>query len=301
MKNTQNGFIVPFSIAIIGVLLVGGGVYVYQKKAPHQQNTKENSDTVVATSTKTNDVGVISTSTKSMPKTSLSPKPKFDPYAPMIRPIPGIHGMETEDLTNLKYPDCSAASTRSEYHPGPINLTSKTGLIVQEEKNYYNVNGTNESQIYYEIWNCTIPVRDMNNGADAITESYLNYDFKYDTINNKVCGINNVTVGVHVSYLLPRWIYAKEASGPLLNIWNTYFVAIQKHEEHHGSIAKEYGNKLYLYLSELSASKACVPSLDSVESKFNDTINELDAAQAKYDLEVDHGVKEGVFSPFDNI
>ena len=30
MKDSQNGFVVPLLIAIIALLVVGGGVYVYQ-------------------------------------------------------------------------------------------------------------------------------------------------------------------------------------------------------------------------------------------------------------------------------
>ena len=32
MKNNQKGFIVPLLLAIIALLVIGGGVYIYQNK-----------------------------------------------------------------------------------------------------------------------------------------------------------------------------------------------------------------------------------------------------------------------------
>lgn len=32
MKNSRKGFIVPVLLAIIGLLVIGGGVYIYQDK-----------------------------------------------------------------------------------------------------------------------------------------------------------------------------------------------------------------------------------------------------------------------------
>ena len=288
-------------IVVTLIILVGGGLYCYLQKTSSQQNLKEKSDLQIGATTKTSNIIATSTDAKIVVKTSTTTKPKFDLDKPILVSVPGIHGMETVNLTNLKYTKCAASDTRAENHPGSIDLTSKEGLIIQEDKNYYNVNGTNEFQIYNEIYNCTIALYGQDYGADAITENTLNYDFKYDTVKNQVCRIRNIAVGVHISYLLPKWVYLPEATGPLVDIWNTYFERLQKHEEHHGVIAKEYSNKLNLYLQELSSSKTCVSSIEVINNKFDSIIEELNAAQAKYDLEVDHGVKEGVFDSFNNI
>ena len=42
MKNKQKGFVVPLLIAIIALLIIGGGVYIYENKkaeAPALTNT----------------------------------------------------------------------------------------------------------------------------------------------------------------------------------------------------------------------------------------------------------------------
>ncbi len=49
MKNKQKGFIVPFLIALIAVLLVGGGTYVYLNKKTVEPVTQESP--IIATST----------------------------------------------------------------------------------------------------------------------------------------------------------------------------------------------------------------------------------------------------------
>ena len=77
MKNTKKGFVVPLVLAIIAVLAIGGGVYVYRKnlskevnKAPIVNLPVSNPETVVATTT----VKVVSVQQiKSVPaKTSVS-------------------------------------------------------------------------------------------------------------------------------------------------------------------------------------------------------------------------------------
>lgn len=300
MKIFRNSLVNSLLIIFV-ILVISICIYAYFKSTLSQPNLIENSNIALETSTNTNNIVVTSTTTKNSTKVSSSPKSKFDPYAPMLKIFPGVYGTETIDLTKVNYPPCAIASTRAEYHPRQLDLKSKVGLIVQEDRNYYDVSSTNEFYMLYEIWNCTIPLQGMSSGADAVTESYLNYNFLYDPINNQVCNINDVSVGVHISYLLPKWIHVGEASGELLNIWNRYFTIIQKHEERHGSIAKEYGNKLYLYLMELSNSKTCVPSMDIINNEYDEIIKELNVTQAKYDLDVDHGIKEGILLPFDNI
>jgi hypothetical protein len=39
MKNSQKGFIIPFIIAIIALLAIGGGVYMYEKGRSQQTDT----------------------------------------------------------------------------------------------------------------------------------------------------------------------------------------------------------------------------------------------------------------------
>jgi len=283
------------------IIVIGYSIIINIERLSYQPEKIILHDIVVATSTKAVNVKAKPVTVKAATTTASLTKKKFDPYAPVLKTYPGINGPETVDLTRVKYPECAAPKTRAGHHPEQIDLVSKIGLIVQEDKDYYDIDGTNEFYISYEVYNCTIPLQGLDGGVDAVTESNLNYNFTYDPTGGQVCNISNVAVGVHVSYLLPRWIYAPVATGKLLDIWNTYSTAIEKHEEHHGSIAKEYGNKLYSYISGLSASRACVSSLGVIETKYNDIINDLNAAQAKYDLDVDHGKKEGVFSFLDDI
>src|ERR1035437_5381523 len=51
MKNTQKGFIVPLLIAIIAVLVIGAGVYVYEQYKPAQQPEQQPIANTQATTT----------------------------------------------------------------------------------------------------------------------------------------------------------------------------------------------------------------------------------------------------------
>lgn len=50
MKNTQRGFIVPLLIAIIAVLVVGGGVYLYTQNNSQQPTALQATNSLLATS-----------------------------------------------------------------------------------------------------------------------------------------------------------------------------------------------------------------------------------------------------------
>jgi len=70
MKNTKKGFIVPLLIAIIAVLAIGGGIYVYEqsKTTPveqqpvvnNQQTTNTNNDTTVSATINKNSLVITS-------------------------------------------------------------------------------------------------------------------------------------------------------------------------------------------------------------------------------------------------
>ena len=69
MKNLQRGFIVPFLITIVALLVVGGGVYIYSQNKNTQTNNAENNvvQSVSSTTTVSNNTdNIVSTTSISV-------------------------------------------------------------------------------------------------------------------------------------------------------------------------------------------------------------------------------------------
>ena len=59
MKNSQRGFIIPLVIAIIAILAIGGGVYIYQRNESRPESESINIVSQTNSATTTNSQGVI--------------------------------------------------------------------------------------------------------------------------------------------------------------------------------------------------------------------------------------------------
>lgn len=303
MKNKQIGFIAPIIIVIVALLGIGSGVFVYSQKSISKNVNLDN--TTQTESDAVNSATSTSSAINTDEKTSLENTERKDTLekslpkstgSNMMYTI-GLNGKVLIDTTNLQYPKCKMRPNEAKTFSRPVDLSSKTGLVVKEEDRFYEVTGVDIGQLYYETYNCLILIEGLSSGvnkANAVSETDINYDIKYDLVNNQACNISNVAVGLHMSYLLPRWTRKAEASGELLKRWNQYSLAITKHERNHGDISKQYANNLLSYLNELSKNKTCV-SLDTISDKYNSIIGELNDAQTQYDSSVRSGVDEGIY------
>ncbi|OGI68364.1 hypothetical protein A2738_00550 [Candidatus Nomurabacteria bacterium RIFCSPHIGHO2_01_FULL_42_15] len=177
-------------------------------------------------------------------------------------------------------------------NPANLDLTGKTGLIVEEDNLSYDIKGTNSQQIYNQLFDCNLALDDMD--ANGVTSNTLNYSYDFESVDGQVCEIKNVAVGLHLAYLLPRLVDSANAPSDLINKWNGFYAPLREHEDEHGKITKNYAETFYAYLKNLADEKKCVPSQKYIEDAFNKTTKEIDAANSQYDDETDHGRNTGV-------
>jgi len=290
--STRLGSVIIISTAVI----IFGGVYIYQtsfvKDFPAIEKliqSDEVSNLAIDNSPKPK-IDTVPVSKNASAQKNVANENNFN----MVT-VPGLNGPERIDSTNIQYKPCILSSARAVQNPQPTDLSSKSGIVVQEDEIFYDVDGTNSLQLLNQIFNCTIPTQDLDKGATAITESIYNYSLEYDNISNQICNIRNVAVGMHLSQLLPKWTRYSEASGELVEMWDAFYIALKKHEDNHADIFKQYADKEYAYINGLSVSGACVPSLDTITAKQDEIVNEANEANAKYDLETNRGVNEGIY------
>ena len=151
--------------------------------------------------------------------------------------------------------------------------------------------------VYYEIRGATLPdLRAQINllgpkddtdtkGAkdrDARTTAELKWDFKSrDTKSG--CEMAGLRMPIKFTILYPKWVNINEASEDAINKWNTYFKALELHEETHVAIELKEVDALYAMLTRLPTNISCKELRELADSKTK----ELDEADIKVQKQFD--------------
>jgi hypothetical protein len=164
MKNSQKGFIVPLLLVIIAVLVVGGGVYIYENK-------KTEAPIIVDTKTGSSNQNQQQTDTKTPSQT---PTPSPTP-SPSPSPSPTTPLTQNPSLSN----DCS-------------NLISYSAKAYFDgwEKTFKKENNLSDSQFNSYITVTVVSLRPMGNTCELTVRYTIKKDWL--TVNQ----VDSMTLGV---------------------------------------------------------------------------------------------------------
>lgn len=197
------------------------------------------------------------------------------------KPLASIFAQETA-------PSCTAMKLAA---PGQVDLSNRKAGFYHEMNPtaYYTVNGNSTRQIVEQMLSCA---PQYEQGSIAVTLSQASIAYDLTEKDNGICRVINPRIGIKTTVALPEWKNSN-TNETLEKKWNTFAKNIAFHENGHVSIDAQYGQKMYTAIST-TADENCTTINQTVKTKLMGLKKAMDAANAQYDKETEHGHTQGV-------
>lgn len=156
---------------------------------------------------------------------------------------------------------------------------------------YYTVFGNTKSQIAGQIHSCS-PVVSGGARYAASTDYVINWTFQFQNDATGNCLITTANVGVGIGTILPSWQSTPTTSAGTPASWNTFIANLDRHEEGHASLDRQYAGQILNMLQNFP-----LTSCDNIQSDANARakaiVTQLDQANEQYDAITQHGTTQG--------
>lgn len=164
-----------------------------------------------------------------------------------------------------------------------------------EKTNFYHVSGTTLDELRDQVFTRGPYDRGKGLRFAGWTEWRIKWWFdQKDTPQG--CAVDKAATEVHVSYTLPRWTDEDRASPEVRQAWKRFIDALTLHEEGHGQLARELGDRLRFAMESLPPEPDC----DQLDDRVNELANRMimeDKEQEEYDRRTGHGQTQGAAFP----
>jgi predicted secreted Zn-dependent protease len=273
-----------FTIFIIAIFAFGlSGIYMYEKNTdktpPPDLNEGIIPEEIVIEKDEANDTEIISAS----PKESDKKTPVFS--------LPATSSKQpTYTPPKIEAPSPILCKKAVAVVASPLNTgTLKEGFTTAVDESYYSVYGSNSDHIYKELLACapegTTGAKEVGNASYKINISY-----NWRAENNR-CGLNNIKVGLHIVYTMPKWEKGSSPSSDAIARWERFISGLWMHERTHGQHAKEGAEKILSYLQNFTDNGDCSNVGQIVQSKFESIEKEIRDKDAIFDSNPDNRVR----------
>lgn len=170
------------------------------------------------------------------------------------------------------------------------------GPTVSIETVYYDVGGKTPAEIRRQL-NKHRPAPEGEGGEsyDARAEWDIGWSYTYERAADR-CTVSSAEVDLRVTYTLPRWTGADTAKSAMLDRWNRYMAALQRHEEGHKDIAVRTAEKVQQAI-ETSPAFPCDGIAAGLRARVDEVLKVARQAQVEYDRITRHGETQGARFP----
>lgn len=136
------------------------------------------------------------------------------------------------------------------------------------------------------------PVDKNHRHRDAYTTWYVTWDFDCGNFGS-ASRAERIRVKVEVKYIFPKWESTAEAPAELVQKWNDYIDALQKHEDGHKEIGVQAAREMLKKFEGLPSAFSCQEVNRAVNESGQKILNLYRQAEVKYDVETRHGATQG--------
>ncbi len=166
---------------------------------------------------------------------------------------------------------------------------------VSIQTSYYSVSGSDTNSLYQSLQQ-NGPIGESGKRYHAVTRWKANWSYAWREAANW-CHLDKVEVSVDIEYLLPKLKEADTKPEKFRADWETYFLALFKHEQQH----KDYGVQAAVELEKNLLAVNSQQSCSSLKNKMADTaqkvLDKYDRLEKEFDRVTDHGLKQGIKLP----
>lgn len=184
-------------------------------------------------------------------------------------------------------PDVFAVGDNS----GKVADARASGPLVE----YYDVYGSTAREIWKDLEQKG-PINRYGERAEGMTTWDVSYRYTLDG-DERHCRVETLTAELRAGMKLPRWTPPEKASPRLVSGWQEYSAALRRHEDQHYDLAVEAATELERRLAERTGTRGCEALARQLDKAADTVLGEYDIKQAQFDLETDHGAKQGVLFP----
>jgi predicted secreted Zn-dependent protease len=176
------------------------------------------------------------------------------------------------------------------------SLLATFGPAVANEPNisFYEVSGSSASKLREHL-NEIRPADAHGERFDSVTNYQLSYTYRV-LPESKACKFTKFNPTIEVTITLPKWLDA-DPDSRLGRRWQSYYNALYSHEMGHYDLAIRTFDKLKQIGSGFKTSNGCNAIGAEFKTLFDETLHELERSNADYDLQTDHGRKQGAIFP----
>lgn len=169
------------------------------------------------------------------------------------------------------------------------DLKTSTGVI------YYDINGATPGDLRAQM-NRLGPTDSNGRRFDARTDWYINWHYSYEA-NNSECKISTVEVDVAVTFTLPHWNQPNNIAPALVEKWDKYMAALQKHENGHQDNALTSGQEILQAFKALPGYPDCDRVRQNLSATGQRIIKQANQKDLDYDAQTKHGATQGATFP----
>lgn len=190
-----------------------------------------------------------------------------------------------EDQTNPDSPFSLYKSTRTE----------KDGLTITADYFTYQIEGDTISELRNQM-DTFGKADDAGKTWDAYTEWFIYWNYQ-ETRSEFECTAGPVELSINVRIFVPNWEIPTNADSQVVEAWQSYLLALLKHEEEHKKIVFMRADALYTDLNNVPPHTTCQELAFSVNTVGNNHKDYLYYISTTYDHLTDHGQALGATFP----
>lgn len=201
-------------------------------------------------------------------------------------PSPTLNSQQGSLLVERTTPSCE----NSVYElPKPLDLTGYPAgvTVVEDSPQRYSIYGATTEQHREQLQTCT-PI-----GQYAAAASYqISWQYNYVLQAGGLCKVVSPKIGLHLNMVLPEWEPTAATTDQTRQTWDDFIGNLTHHERGHYDISREYAKNMLQTLQQLPA-RSCDNLTGYIDTVLAEKLDELRAAQERYDATTDHGATQG--------
>lgn len=168
-------------------------------------------------------------------------------------------------------------------------ITTSVGYIE------YQIKGETTERVRMQL-NDLGPIDKSGKHWDAYTE--WNFDWSYLPVTEAdKCSAESVELSIDIKIITPKWDKPTPVSEELVVKWQTYLLALLKHEEEHKKLILSVGNSLYDSINNLDSYPTCIELKHAINTLGGDSLEQLYQISIEYDNLTEHGKTLGAIFP----
>lgn len=175
-----------------------------------------------------------------------------------------------------------------------IASAANAKTIIDEKITYYDVVPSSVESLTDTLIEAT-PIRRSGNRFFGQTRYSIEWTYDHE-IRNKFCRVAKVKVTAKIKTTLPR---LQSEDGQVLSAWNSWYPALEDHQNQHKQHAIDTANKLDKKIKKLRRQKDCQVLFANATALADEMINESLELDVAYDEDTRFGYTEGAWSLFD--